>query len=775
MKIVHFVIVHVRRIVLSVFCLSFLAGVETVLASPYLYDMGTRNSDVWEGFERVTQNTLYSEESGFGWKSEDGLKATRDVLRKGEGKGKKSEDPPILTNAITEDQVIGTEENSFLVKLPAGDYQVLLICGRTSGYRSQILDFDVRVGSETRRVQIEGRNYFVPLEFTTHHDGKQAFEVKFSPRNLFQVNAILLWPTSERVQVNEEILEPLKQWICLMSPDEWAKWTEISSPLEEPPSLSESDQRRGFVTYTRPYVEPIYPHTAPKADELNPELRAFASPGEYEPLTVAVYPLRNFASIQVRVSDLGPISTKNIDVRHVRYMRARPERERRYLWSWVPDVLEHFDSVPLKKAQSERFWLTVRVPENTPPGNYSGTITLSRDEQAEIVVPVSFRVLPIRLQEDPSKIFGIYYHHSLDQVHRAPEEVSKAYYRRRAELETLDMVNHGIRNVICRIPCPPADAEGKFEIDWAYMEDVIALWKKRDFGGPIVVKVDSEAVYQKYMGKFPGTHLIGVRDPVPEFETEITAMIRAIEAGRKERGFPEFIYYPYDEPNVHPEAIAYLEKALRGCKAAGVRTYVTGDSGLDQFKSLLPLVDVWCSQTFTPNRETVLADGKARGVEYWCYPNPISVANDHTPTSGARMTFGFGFWRSGFRALVPWTYSADTADPFNYLDGDIMDILNRHEPDGTPIPVALWECFREGYDDCRYIYTLEQKIAEAKRSDQKDVRMRAEEAQAELDYVWNEIQVQPKYKYTGLWPSGSYDLYRWIIARQIIRLDEALK
>ena len=107
---------------------------------------------------------------------------------------------------------------------------------------------------------------------------------------------------------------------------------------------------------------------------------------------------------------------------------------------------------------------------------------------------------------------------------------------------------------------------------------------------------------------------------------------------------------------------------------------------------------------------------RARRVEYWCYPNHINGENDHTPVAGARMTYGFGFWRSGFLTLIPWIYSSSNGDPRNYLDGSSMDFFNRWEPDGKPVPVAQWEAYREGYDDYRYLYTLEQLIAEAKKS-----------------------------------------------------------
>lgn len=775
MKSFLFEIPFFHRVTVLVAGLAMPLIAPSVTAAPQLYDMGTDQSAVWNGFERVTAATVYSQESGFGWQSKKGLKASAKVIQSKEGDRKEDQDPPMLTSPITEDVITGTEENRFLIKLPTGGYKVFLVCGGSDIHRFQVLDFDVTVGNDTQRVQIEGPYRFAPVEFATSVEGDDPLEIKFSPRSKFAVNAIVVWPTTEDAQVISEILEPIKQWTWLLPPDEWAKWKEIQSSPEPSPALSEADEKRGFVAYTRPYVEPIYPHTAPRAEDMNPELLAFATPGEYEPLTLAVYPLQDFGSATVTVSDIGPISAKNIDIRHVRYMRARPNYTVKYQWRWVPDVLEHFDSVPLTKAQSERFWLTVHVPKDTPAGQYSGTVTLACDGKAEVKVPIKFRVLPIELREDPSKIYGIYYHDPLDSAYRAPDDVSKEYYRRRSELEMLDMLAHGTKNVVSGIWCPPADAEGKFEIDWAPMEEKIALWKKHHFVTPIVAHINSSGVYYKYMKEYPGSHLAGVKDPVPEFEKEITAMVKAIEAGRKERGLPEFLYYPVDEPGTDPNSVAFMVKVLRGCKAAGVRTYVTADPTHEQFDPMRPFVDVWCTQPFAPDRDTILADTKARGVEYWCYPNHVSGENDHTPTSGARMTYGFGFWRSGFRMLIPWIYSSSTGNPYNYLDGRSSDFFNRHEADGTPVPVTLWESFREGYDDYRYIYTLEQKIAEAKKSDHKEAQKRAGEAQADLDSIWNAIRVQTKYKYDDLWGSADYDVYRWMIAQQIMRLDEVLK
>jgi hypothetical protein len=411
----------------------------------------------------------------------------------------------------------------------------------------------------------------------------------------------------------------------------------------------------------------------------------------------------------------------------------------------------------------------LRVPEKAAPGLYHGKAVFAcAIGRAEI--PIHLRVLPFRLREDPAKLFGIYYRHPYDRMADAPDEVSRDYWRRRAQLEHADMAAHGTRNVVLSISSPPADASGQFKFNWDLLEQKLELWRKHGFKGPIVMGINTGGIYQKHMKESYGSHLRGVKDPPEAFYREITAMVQAIEAGRCQRKWPEFLYYPVDEPSTDAASVKFMSQVLQAVKAAGVRTYVTADPTHEQFDPLRPWVDVWCTQPFAPDRDTVLADMKARKVEYWCYPNHVNGENDHTPVTGARMTYGFGFWRSGFRTLIPWIYSYSVGDPFNYLDGATMDFFNRHEPDGTPIPVAMWEAYREGYDDYRYLYTLDQTIAEAKRRG-----IPTADAEAERQFVWEAIKVQAKYKTDGLWPPEAFDIYRWLIARQIMTLQTAMK
>jgi len=90
------------------------------------------------------------------------------------------------------------------------------------------------------------------------------------------------------------------------------------------------------------------------------------------------------------------------------------------------------------------------------------------------------------------------------------------------------------------------------------------------------------------------------------------------------------------------------------------------------------------------------------------------------------------------------------------------------------MPVVLWEAYREGYDDYRYVYTLERLIAEAKESGRPAARTAAAAAEKELQAIWNAVRVQPKYKYDNLWSPAEFDVYRWLVAQQILALQDAM-
>ena len=119
-------------------------------AKDFLFDMGTATSELRPGFIRITAKSVYSKETGYGWKSAEGLKEHYKHYGReweyNESRGQK-QPPPIYTNEITCDCVWSTKPNTLLVDVPPGEYTVWLLCGRSAGSSREYHDFDVSAGS----------------------------------------------------------------------------------------------------------------------------------------------------------------------------------------------------------------------------------------------------------------------------------------------------------------------------------------------------------------------------------------------------------------------------------------------------------------------------------------------------------------------------------------------------------------------------------------------------------------------------------------------------
>jgi hypothetical protein len=256
--------------------------------------------------------------------------------------------------------------------------------------------------------------------------------------------------------------------------------------------------------------------------------------------------------------------------------------------------------------------------------------------------------------------------------------------------------------------------------------------------------------------------------PPPAFYERITAALREFEKDRKAKGWPEFVYCPVDE--VESAGREFGVKVYAAVKAAGVRTYATKDpSGLDA-ADYAPYLDIWCSQPYSVPYGRIVSQKR---FEYWCYPNHNAgeIKDPVTMCKGGRMTYGFGLWRSGYTTLIPWHWSwTNEPNAMDYLRGRYSGCGQRIDDEGQVIPSTYWECFRQGYDDGRYIYTLQQAVVEREGSDDPACRAAAAQGRRLLQETWNAIRVQQKYLAAGLWPADDFDATRWLLAAQTSRL-----
>jgi hypothetical protein len=747
-----------KRLLLALALLGAFAA--PAFSEVLVFDMGSKGSAAWPGARAVTA-------ADAGWLASEGLSEVDAPARGGS----------TWTNAFTQDYITGRRPTAFRFAAAPGPWSVYLTSGAGNGRegnRSQFYDADISVGGDTWRCQFEAGLMSHPHHvFSTTSRGQVLVNIK--PRSVWTVAGIVAWQPQDEAAA-QRLIADIEEWAPAEARAEWRE--DVRPPAGSAPAISPADQARGYFVWHRHWATPIYPWTNPTPEEVNPTLRLFASPGEYEPLTFTVRPLRAVRRATVTVPAIGPVPARAIEVRKVRYVKARRNYSDSGLYRIVPDILDRWSGGPLAADENATFWLTVHVPEDAPPGLYRSRLRFTADGKAADV-PVELRILDVTLQEDPKHTYGIYYYDPSRRAEEAPDEVSRQHWIHKAELEHADMVAHGTRNVTLDCWSGAMDDQGEFEglaASFARLQGQLDRANRYGFESPYMLSISTESIYEKYTGERLRSHLAGVKMPPEPFFAELTALVRTIEQERQRRGWPEFIYQPFDEPSSDPAVVGFMTRVFATVKAAGVRTYTTAAPEKPGYQPFQPYVDVWCTQTFLPDRETVLADMAQRpGREYWCYPNDISGENDHTPAAGARMTYGFGFWRSGFVRLIPWIYQYSVGDPDNNLDGRMMDFMVRSEPDGTPIPVTLWEAFREGYDDMRYIHILEHAIAVAKASPSPAVQAQAAEAQQALDSVWNAVPVLPQYQYTGFWSPDEMDVQRWLIADQAERLTKLLR
>jgi len=757
--------------------LVFLGIACAAQADVFIFDFGTKDSPLHPGAIRVT-------ETGDGqatWCTGDLESQTYPITseRTEDKHSGKKNPPPVYLNDLTCDHVSGGGSLALTLKnVPAGNYKLLLLCGRAGGRSEQVWDIDILSDTDSASATFAGPCELRALQLDASATEK-GLVLTFRTRSRWLVNALIAVPVAELETAQKNVIAPILDECATLPPEELAKWKEAPHPNATPePKWTDKQREDGLAVYTRPWAEPIWPDHFPRQHEIDAPVRAFASPGEYEPLTFALYPLTHFSNANVRVSgDLICMSgvkrvrfdSANIDLRFVRYMNVRPNYSTFNTYYRAPDVLMPWRPRPLKKGENMRLWLTAHVALGQPAGLYTGMAIVTADH-VTLHVPLSLRILPITLQKDQSLVYGQYYHHPLRNVDNAPDDFSRAWWQHKAETEQADMREHGMNTVVLGLN--GSWKENRWVYSFDRLQRDIDLYRSVGFDKPIVCSIPCESLYRKHMKSDMGSHLGKISMPPDAFFEELTAMVRAIESEARRRQWPELLYYPVDEPSTSPDSVAFMARVMAAIKRVPhVRTYVTADPEHEQFAPMRPFIDIWCCQPFSLGREAVLADMKARGVEYWCYPNHISGENDHTPTLGARMTYGFGFWQSGYRCLIPWIYQYDCGDPWNYLDSSAQDFFNRTADDGTPIPVTLWEAYREGIDDHRYLFTLESTIARAEEAGLKDATARARAVIAQLTAA---IDVQPKYKTENLWAAEAFDAWRWAVAEQILALQSQL-
>ena len=763
------------------------------------------------GFVRVTPHTAYTKARGHGWTRGERVEWRK--LRFGIGPGGK-----VLTGTFP-DAIVGDwvapgkcvhksyagkqydfrGEIELRVDLPPGKYTTYLILGDNSylhGYVQYLRQpFGVSInGQERVSVSLTDEQIaeiFFRYEYVEYDPSVSYWQRYVKPRcerTTYKLDAVsdgsiriavrntpiamlAIWPQSENGAAEQWLreLEVLREESCELA--------EAERP-DVPPFASSPEQRQqGYVVFVGDVMEDITPYTVPDTRSVEKDLKLFAAANEYESATFGIYPLKQLNGVRVRVSDLtneeGTIfPNRNIDVRFAKYVEQHAEGAPGLRYVLKPALLVAWDAITVHEGVTRQCWLTFHVPEDTPPGTYRGTVTVTPANAPSTTKNVLLKVLPFRLRTLAGDdrlvdltISYIYPRHRLIWPSTPEAEMSRklmsvwgSYGFNLAQTDFSVIRKRDVKLI-----------DGEVKVDLDHCGEWLKGWE--------AAGVEVEAVvFSNWLNSYTQS-LIKKRAPgyrttknevkvfPKEYDPVFMKLAQAVARGFRERGWPAPVFYEGGEGGGYVEG-RYFEKHVHGlCRKAGVLNSLSLSGSMDYFREIVPLVWAPFDYHFSLEKYEWMKE-RNLGIFYKAKFN--------------RFERGLFFWRIDAKGHHAETFcTSGFGDPYDAFHGTYGSAglagPSRDHHGINPRPV-LERHVREGHDDARYLFHLEWLIRRANGTKNAEVQAAADRAKQVLDRIRDTINPDLEYyRSVGGYPSNSvYQKIRWRVAREIMRLGQAL-
>ena len=123
-----------------------------------------------------------------------------------------------------------------------------------------------------------------------------------------------------------------------------SQWIEFQETIPAPHPTAEQEHD-GFIVFQRSVLERVHPNSHPRPNEVAAAVTLHATWDEWEPVQLAVYPLRDLKHMQVVVTGLSDgqhvIPASELSVRMVRYYGAPLSVRVANRFGVVPKTLEN--------------------------------------------------------------------------------------------------------------------------------------------------------------------------------------------------------------------------------------------------------------------------------------------------------------------------------------------------------------------------------------------------------------------------------------------------
>ena len=765
------------------------------LRNIWKFDFGTATSPRWRDLFRVTDSSSYPVNAStqpFGWTG--GYCASYDYGG-----------PDDIGRDFVRGLCCPTDTPfDFRLDLPNGDYTVYLVARAGDNRAMPTLDFSVSAeGVQRVHVPMDSATFYAddyyyrgksddyPLSqsywdrYVAPNYPVHTFTVTVTDGHLdlsfvrAYIYAMIVYPTS----LAGEMTGRIAGW-------EADRQTQFESAyyINGPQSLTftptPEETARGYAAWPTAVLFASHPDTLPPDPRPALALEAEACQDERRPVSLAIRPLADLADLSVAVTDLADgsghsIPAGEIESRYVRYL-ATPDTEffGAGLLSWKPRLLQSDFPLAVKAQVTKQLWLTVHVPNGTPAGTYTGTVTVHASS-GDLAMPLAVTVWPFALDLPDDMSYGWYYMSPDERYCFSwfPDLAGAGDTMLRADFA--DMKRHGFNAVQYPTPgCGSIDpGTGQIgSLDMGELDRFVSAMSDTGFGAPGQSQVGTLSIGNAILGS----------SSVSEFDANFDAafgdaLARIVSWGETD-GTP-LVMYLVDEPResmIQPWNRNFAD-TMQYCDLAnqvpGVVSTVTvmqdNQEGVD-YTPLASALDIMQTHPWSPSGGLV-DTARAEGKPVWFY----NTGGD------LRLVYGFYQYKKG-NGCWEWHY--------DWLDGDLWDPFpyspfNNHwrytypSADG-PVATLNYEWGSQGIWDYRYAATLDRLSRSARATGLPEFIAWADQADALLSALRAATPEYPSGAGTfagiGSGPSylsdlqGALDDYRRQIAQMIMALPGPL-
>ena len=706
--------------------------------SELLLDFGPQGAPLLEGSRPIDEHTAYAKWRGYGW--------TTNMEKATSAQFNQPKPDPMLNSMVWAD--LGARDATLRVDLPDGAYRARFWGGNYTSKAVAAKAFALAVdGALVAKRRVDPATFYTSAEYFRGIDdwyqpGEDTW-AKFA-RDLYQHydfsftvrggKAEFTW--TKTLAAFGLLIAPAGDFNAAIERVESAERQAFEANLKFPqpstanPPAEPADQKRGFLLWSRDWQKNVGPYDEPDAAERNPRaLHAIAAQGQRVHSTITLTPLRSLGWVSASVSALRS-----------RFGAVLPQsaiqvRAEKYLWDGWPASLDRYELFPTSRAPAyanlnQTWWFTITPPAGAKPGVYSGTVRLIAQSGA-VSIPLTVKVLPFQLAgaSQHGAAYSLWrnsdYNMSYALRYFMPAKMD--YFRRLLRAEAADMKAHGMTMFHFTTPAVTGVEGDHVTLDFSLAKEECRVVKEYGLTGPsrpalvfLPIEISRKLMKETRYGDFQEPEELSPMLPDSQRDEEFSDRFnrRFIDAVRQIQDFFDAQGIPImmqtaDEPrerniNQWNRNLAETIRYDKMIKAAipRVKLYVDPEGDEDSGVSYLPLLDQL--DYFSPHpwdRAAKMIERAQSGKPELRYYNGIV---------GDRCDWGFEVAAANAHGFSQWHFGWEL-QPFQPFQATWHSGYTVAGPDG-PLDSPGYEVAVAGVDDYRYIATLRERIAEAKKA-----------------------------------------------------------